>query len=285
MPAAHEDWDLPAVPRGGDDDPGRAARRVLADRGGPREQVLQALAEWVREKKLPETSDGALVKFAHSCDYDLERSKKCVKSFYSTRAQAADLFSGWDTDLPNIRSILDVIIIAIMPRKTPDNYRVVVNSLHTPETDAYVFVDVCRVLLMVMESVFLSEPTVDGLVVVHDMGKASFAHFMKFGWAVPKKLTAYTQEALPLKQQTMHLVNCSGFIDKGLRLMSHIGRKEDWERLSVHRGDDHTELHRRVPPDCLPSDLGGTLPPLAELHDMTVRRLAAFKDVFHRLLP
>ncbi|KAK3908989.1 Alpha-tocopherol transfer protein-like [Frankliniella fusca] len=271
MPAAPlADWDLPVVPGlGPDEDPGEEARRLIRDGGGPREEVMQALADWVRESKLPEMRDGALVKFAHSCDYDLERAKKCVKSFHSARSQAADLFSEWDTELPNIRSILNVVRIAVMPRKTPDNYRVIVDSLQTSDTTNYVFLDVCRVTLMVLESIFLSEPTVDGIIVVHDVGNATISHFTKIGWScwtTARKFSSYTQDALPLIRHSAHLVNCSGFIDKALRLVSHLGSKEDWEKLSVHRGDDVTGLHQRVPPECLPSDLGGSLPSLAELH-------------------
>lgn len=190
------------------------------------------------------------------------------------------MFSAWDTGLPNLRSILDVIAVAIMPRKTPENYRVIVNSLQTGDTAKYVFADVVRVLLMLMESIFVTEPTVDGVVMVHDMSLACFGHFLKFGWSLPKKMGAYMQEALPLKQRTTHLVNCSGFVDKGLKLMSHVGDRDSWGRLHVHKGADVAELHQIVPPDCLPRELGGSLPGMRELHDRTVQRLAEFKDVF-----
>lgn len=84
-----------------------------------------------------------------------------------------------------------------MPRKTPQNYRVLISSLQTPDTANYVFADVCKAQLMIMETIFLTEPTIDGLVVVHDMGQASFSHFMKFGWSLPKKLNNYTQVRTP----------------------------------------------------------------------------------------
>lgn len=42
------------------------------------------------------------------------------------------------------------------------------------------------------------------------------------------------QGGMPLKQQGTHLVNCTGFIDKGLQLVRHVGTKEDWAKVSAH---------------------------------------------------
>lgn len=278
-PAAAAPWDLPPVPG----DPARGALPLAMP--ADKLDTVRELAVWCRGQRLPDMEEDELVKFAHSCDYDLDKAKKCVRAFHSCRSSMPELFSGWDADLPNMKSIFDVILVALVPRKTPQNYRVLVNSLQTPDTTRYVFADVCKALLMVMETVFLTEPTIDGLVVVHDMGRASFSHFMKFGWSLPKKLNSYTSEGLPLKQETVHLVNCSSFVNKGLKMLSHIGRKEDWDKLRVHAGDDYSALHAEVPRYCLPSDLGGTQPSIVELHEMTVRRLRAFKDVFRRQLP
>lgn len=57
----------------------------------------------------PCPADGDLVKFAHSCDYDVSQAKQCVRAFLETRRQAPEIFSGWDTDTPNMRSIFDVM--------------------------------------------------------------------------------------------------------------------------------------------------------------------------------
>ncbi|XP_034230637.1 alpha-tocopherol transfer protein-like [Thrips palmi] len=276
--AARDSWGLPGV----EAIPGPAAVAVVA---ASKLAVVRDLAAWCRRQQLPTVEEDELVKFAHSCDYDLDRAKKCVTEFHACRKNTPELFSGWDTELSNMRSILDVILVALVPRKTPQNCRVLVNSLQTSSTSNYVFADVCKALLMVMETIFLTEPTLDGLVVVHDMGQASFSHFMKFGWSLPQKFSNYTQEALPLKQSTMHLVHCSSFVDKGLKMMSHIGKKEDRDKLRVHPGKDYSALHAEIPRDCLPSDLGGTQPSIAELHEATVRRLAAFRDVFKQRLP
>lgn len=113
----------------------------------------------------------------------------------------------------------------------------------------------------------------------------------------PCMIFFFWQDGFPIKRDRVHLINCPGLIDKGLRLMRHMGRQEDWDRVSlnlwtstplyrwsatfpasstlrdqgslqmrVYKGDDFSELHEYVPPQCLPRDLGGDLPPLEELH-------------------
>lgn len=278
-PTLDPTWDLPAVPS------------VEAVRGGPlpptlvlgkdKEEALHELGRWVRAEGLPDTADSELVKFIHSCDYDLEKAKKCARDFYKGRRDNPELFSGWDTALPNMQSIHDVVLCATLPRKTPENFRIMVTALKTSDTTNYVIADVCKSMLMSMEMLFLTEPTCAGIVVLHDLSKVTFSHFLKVAWSMPRKLQAYMEDGLPVKRETVHLLNCSPFVDNGLKLMRHIGRKEDWDRMRVHRAaGDYSELHKFVPVDCLPSDFGGSLPSLEELHDMTIRRMAAFKDIF-----
>ncbi|XP_034243976.1 alpha-tocopherol transfer protein-like [Thrips palmi] len=270
------DWDLPAVP--GDDFQPAWDQQLT----GSHAEALREFAEWVRAEGLPDAPDAQLVKFVHSCDYDLEKAKKCAKDFYWCRKEMPDFFTNWDTSLPNIQGILDVITVAIVPRRTPDNSRVIINSLRTSDTTNYVIADVCKVSLMLLETIFLTEPTVGGIVMIHDLDKVTFSHFFKMLWSMPKKMQVYMEDGIPIKRDRVHLVNCPGLIDKALKLMRHMGRQEDWDRMRVHKGGDYTELHSLVPPECLPSELGGTQPSLEDLHDMTVQRLADFKEIFRK---
>lgn len=52
-------------------------------------------------------AEADLVKFVHSCDYDLDKAKKCAKDFYWSRAAIPELFSGWDITLPNFESLFE----------------------------------------------------------------------------------------------------------------------------------------------------------------------------------
>ncbi|XP_034240711.1 alpha-tocopherol transfer protein-like isoform X3 [Thrips palmi] len=229
--------------------------------------------------------DPDLVKFVHSCEYDLEKAKKCAKDFYWSRDAVPELFSGWDATLPHFQSVFDTVTYAIMPRRTPDNFRVIFNSLKTSDTTNYVIVDITKVTLMVVESIFLTEPTVSGIVIIQDLEKATFSHFVKYVWSLPRKIQVYFEDGVPLKREKVHLINCPGIVDKGLKFMGRMIRKEDRDRMQSYSGDDYSELYKFVPKDCLPSDVGGNLPPLEELHELTVQRLIDFKEVFQKHSP
>lgn len=97
--------------------------------------------------------------------------------------------------------------LCILPRKTPENHRIVMTSLITSDTTDYVIADVGKVTLMCIESIFMTEPTLDGLIIIHDIELATFSHFLKAAWNMPRKLRPYFQVSAPRATRSGALSN------------------------------------------------------------------------------
>ncbi|KAE8746247.1 hypothetical protein FOCC_FOCC007119 [Frankliniella occidentalis] len=207
-------------------------------------KVVQELGQWMRAENLPETSDADLVKFVHCVDYDLKRAQKCVTDFYKARNDCEDLFKGWDTNTPEVQRIYQYLNIAVLPRLTPDNCRVLMYSMNANALSYCSVSDLFKAIFMGLETIFLTEPTITGVIFIQDLGNISMYQLIKAMFSMPPKIFPYLE-------------------------------------VRLHRGvNNFAELYEQIPREYLPSDLGGSLPSLSDLHDMTINRLANFKDVF-----
>ncbi|XP_026289387.1 alpha-tocopherol transfer protein-like [Frankliniella occidentalis] len=271
------EWDLPDVPLV------RDGIVILPPVSLPEDKakVVQELGQWMRAENLPETSDADLVKFVHCVDYDLKRAQKCVTDFYKARNDCEDLFKGWDTNTPEVQRIYQYLNIAVLPRLTPDNCRVLMYSMNANALSYCSVSDLFKAIFMGLETIFLTEPTITGVIFIQDLGNISMYQLIKAMFSMPPKIFPYLEDGIPLKRDVAHMINCPRLIDYAMRAMRSIGRPEDYEKVRLHRGvNNFAELYEQIPREYLPSDLGGSLPSLSDLHDMTINRLANFKDVF-----
>lgn len=64
---------------------------------------VKALENWIASQPhLPKTSESHLILVLFSCEFDLERTKKCLEFYYTIRASYTSVFANRDPELPRI---------------------------------------------------------------------------------------------------------------------------------------------------------------------------------------
>ncbi|KAJ1520159.1 hypothetical protein ONE63_004375 [Megalurothrips usitatus] len=242
---------------------------------------LDELKAWVdRQRSLPPIRDSDLVKFLHSCDYDVLAAEQCVSYHYRLRLTEPPLFLGRDVRLQGLRNIAQVADFVVVPRLAPDGSRILINGLKDPDPTKYEFADHQKLFLMMMDALLLAEPTLPGVYIVYDLSEGRLSHFWKFGFFQQRKLFAYLQSGLPLKLNGVILLHTPAFISTVMKVLRTVADRKRLDETKMLEGDDYTELHKLLPKECLPSDYGGTLPSRKELHDQTISRLDSLRDYF-----
>lgn len=273
-----EGWDLPPWDKDSFDLDKEMARNPRLQR-----QDLRELGEWAarqRGRGLPALRDSDLVKFLHSCDYDVLAAEQCMNHYFKSRAGMPSIFLGRDVRLPALKAQADVLDFIVLPRVTPDGCRILFNGLKDPDPANYDFENHQKLLMMVVDAILLSEPSLPGIYIIYDLELGLLAHFWKFGFFTQRKLFAYFQSGLPLRLKGIILLHTPSYISTVMRVLRGFCDRERLDETKMLTGDDYSELHKFLPKECLPSDYGGTLPSRRELHDMTVQRIDSLRDFF-----
>lgn len=76
-------------------------------------------------------------------------------------------------------------------------------------TDKYNAEDIMRVASVLQEILLIEDDyaNINGVVFIGDMEKATMAHFFQMTPSIMKKMTVFSEEAIPLRPKASHFVN------------------------------------------------------------------------------
>ncbi|KAK3933413.1 Alpha-tocopherol transfer protein-like [Frankliniella fusca] len=244
-------------------------------------ETIEALQKWLPENPhYPPTSEESLILFAHSCYYDLEKTKSCIDACYNLFSSTPEFFQKRDVDkYPEVRHILGVTDNAVFPKMTPAGYQIIFHRLSQYEPSKYIFADGVKVLNMTMESARCLTGPQKGYFILFDMTGVKLGHLTRLNLGLLKKFFMFIQEANPVRLKGIHVVNTMPILDKIMFLIKPFMKKELHSLLHFYSSSELEKLYEFIPKDCLPSDFGGSLgKTVAELHDANTEVLRELKD-------
>ncbi|KFM81863.1 Clavesin-2, partial [Stegodyphus mimosarum] len=117
------------------------------------------------------------------------------------------------------------------------------------------------IMMMGLMLIHTEVSQVCGFVMIWDWKNFSFEDFNKVSFY---RAAHYAYDILgctPFRLRSIHVVNAPSFFNIFYNIIKVLFPKKIISRVFVHRSD-LTELHKHVPPELLPEELGGTLGPL-----------------------
>lgn len=132
------------------------------------------------------------------------------------------------------------------------------------------------------------------------MRNVGFRHLLRPKIDSLKTYFTFLHEALPAKLCAMHVVNCVSFFDMVMSLIrpcmkaevvqkvcftasnvdTRISRRLFYRQINLHHGNNYKKLHEVVPVSGLPSDFGGELESIEELHYKHCKELERLREYF-----
>ncbi|XP_052129781.1 alpha-tocopherol transfer protein-like isoform X1 [Frankliniella occidentalis] len=247
-------------------------------------ETIEALQKWLQENPhYPPTSEESLILFAHSCYYDVEKTKACIDSCYNLKSATPEFFQKRDVDkYAEVRHILGVTDNAVFPTMTPSGYQIIFHRLSQYEPSKYVFADGVKVLNMTMESARCLTGPAKGYFILFDMTGVKLGHLTRLNLGLLKKFFMFIQEANPVRLKGIHVINTMPIVDKIMFLIKPFMKKELHSILHFYSSSEMEKLYEVIPKECLPSDFGGSLgKTVAELHARNTEVLKDLKDIWN----
>ncbi|KAG6441575.1 alpha-tocopherol transfer protein-like [Manduca sexta] len=220
---------------------------------------LEDMKQWASTQPLipKDIEDRILLRFIHSCYYDLEKAKVAADLFFSIRSASSELFTNRDPLAPAMQKTLQIVNLA--QYVTSKNRNIWIWQLNDPGLDRYDYVQDAKLFMLASDSWLISNDFLEeGDLVIMDVKDVSLKFLTKFNLSVAKKLSKYQQEAIPLRLEQIHIVNAPPFIDKLYSLMKPFLKQEITNMVRFH-APDSTTLYDFISKEELPKDYGGEL--------------------------
>lgn len=231
---------------------------------------VEELRSWCRESAvLPGVTDPLLVAFLHCAAGDLEQAKSVIRVYGSVRGGTPEVFTQRAYRSAEVQRAKSIGYFCVLPRRTPEGFRVIVQALRDPDPAAFVYSSSSKAQFLTMDAVVRAEPTAPGYVCLFDMQGVQMGHMWAWGIRLPRKIFKYLQEGLPLRMQRIHFLNTTPLMDRVMRMLRPFIRKELNSIFQFHTADDLEQFHKFIPPECLPENYGGSLPSLEKLQGCT----------------
>jgi len=207
-----------------------------------------------------------LLSFARACKYRMEVIKRKMEMYMSMRAAIPEYFSGWDPYKPELQSSLK--LGAFLPLLGYDQLcrKVIIMrpGSFDPALNKPMIVE--KANFMVGEVMCHLDPImfITGVVLIVDMKGYDVNHMAYRSLPMLKKYMRYTQEAAPLRPQSLHFINMSSSLNTVYSLIMGFASDKIKKRFKIHKSD-FSSLYKDVPKSILPVDYGGDGPSIAEL--------------------
>jgi len=213
-------------------------------------------------------TDKQLLLFLDSCG-GIEGASKVLKTYYKIKKNSPEHFFNRDPQSPKIQQCLGHQDYFYLPN-TPRGDLVVFHRLSSSKSSDYHFDEAIKTFFMTIESCLLHNGPRDGAIFLFDMKGVGLMHLTRVNLGSIKKFFAYLQEGVPGKLRAIHVLNVVYFFDKILSMIKPFMKAEILKCF----------YEEHIPKSSLPSDFGGDLESVAELHEKHCKELMRLRNYF-----
>lgn len=203
-----------------------------------------------------------LLRFLKFNDFDLEKSKTRLLTYFEMRKKNPKIFLKRDVLGEDFQNVIEYIHAIAISRRTPDNHKVSISQVKATDETKRNILEVIRFMHISLDVKLtendVEEPPHDGEIFIHDFQSFGLKDAMQFmsNVSVIKHHIRYSQDASPVKMVQNHFLNCSSVFIKLFKLVKPFINKEVADSLNFH--PNFETLHAMVPKECLPEEYGGS---------------------------
>ncbi|XP_069699146.1 alpha-tocopherol transfer protein-like isoform X2 [Periplaneta americana] len=165
-----------------------------------------------------------------------------------------------------------------MPQLTSEYDRVVCFGILSKDPTDLVIEDWYRMALMTIE-VRMCEDYTTRDIFIFDLANLTQAHVDKFSFPSMKKVEVCTMKAFGTRLKAFHIINTPPFAGVVVELVKSVLSSKLAARVYVH-GTDLTELHKQVPKESLPTEMGGCGGSIIDNWNPWLKKLETYQDWF-----
>lgn len=234
------------------------------------EKDVTAIKDWLaKEPTLPKNFEDILIKkFLYSCNCSLERTKRCIEDFCTSRANMSEIFIKRDPQSTNLKTAFEITNVATYIAGVDE---LLIHRLNDP--DKFDFYDVLKSFMLQADQwLNLDRETLpENHIVILDIGVYTLMMVARANILYFQRFAIFLLEAMPVRLSQVHVINCPSFYEYMYGLVK--GALPQQTRDIIHFHTDHMSLHKYINKKYLPSEYGG------DAGSMVEQSLGWIKDI------
>ncbi|XP_070491774.1 alpha-tocopherol transfer protein-like [Chironomus tepperi] len=244
-------------------------------------EVMQLKERLDKLPNVPNVQEKLCLQYLNGTNGDVDEAEKRIQKYYEIKTSSPELFWNRDPDSEELQLTFKIQRIAALPI-TPDKSFVFIQRTVDPNTQIFNFDTVFKTFMMIAEYNMLIHGPQDGSILISDWNGTKFGHIFQPRISSIRKGLDFIQHASPLKTKAVHILNSSHLFQVLFSIIKPFMKKELADVIHIHTADmDYNEFfEKHVPRHCMPSDYGGDLPSLDELHAKNIETLRTMKEYY-----
>ncbi|XP_055375202.1 alpha-tocopherol transfer protein-like [Condylostylus longicornis] len=227
-------------------------------------------------------TDKQLLLFFNACNFKTEYALNVIKIYYNCRKNAPEHFDNRDPYSDEIQQCLENQYYIPIPPYEKGGYLIVYHQLQNSTPSNYIFTNAVKTYCMTIDYAIQKYGPAPGVIFIFDMKTVRLMHLFQAKISGIKKLLTYLQYGLPAKVARIHVLNTSSIFNRILTMIKPFLQKELLEIIHTHPTDmDYEEFFKKwIPKTHMPSDYGGDMPSVEELHFDFCKEIVLKKEFF-----
>jgi len=217
------------------------------------------------------------------CGNDPEKAFNLLRSNLQLRMNGSKIFFNRDVLSPATQAISKYVQLVPLPKLTEDNKRIVFIRFTTNDTSQFNLEELIKMILMSLDarcSMLDGDTLAESDISIIDLKHHSIRHLIAAAknTRVLLHFAKYLDETVPIITKVTHILNASWIIDRFLSLIRPFTRNDASEHCRFHSKLE--TLHNFVPKELLPSEYGGNIGPIDDLHRDWWKLVESKRDYF-----
>ncbi|XP_065226974.1 uncharacterized protein LOC135850141 [Planococcus citri] len=255
----------------------------FAEFNGTEESVkndVRQLKEWMKKQShLPNIEDDDwLTNFLLRCKNSIEKTKKIIDGYYTTRTSMPEVFQDRDSCIEKYPQFSQYFCFIPLPKLTPEGYRIFIfrisDAIKTGQPSNEDFIRQTQLLF----DYSMKVDKIRGAIFIYDFQNITL-HLITTMFPIVKKFITLTVKSSPLRYHQIYLLNMISALEPIIRFGKTLVKKEISDRMVVWKGNPEN-LIDVLPKQSLPAIYGGIEKPIEELADLFHNDLKSKRDWF-----
>ncbi|XP_049872147.1 alpha-tocopherol transfer protein-like [Pectinophora gossypiella] len=218
-------------------------------------QDIASIREWLdKESYLPQDFEDMMIrKFLHSCYGSLERTKKCIERFTTTRATMPELYTSRDPTSSKLQTAFS--ITSVTTYEAGEN-ELLCHQLDDPNLENFNFYDLLKTFAIQADYWLKTHDFYpEGHIIVLDIKDYILKIITKVNIMYFRDFLLYLLEGMPVRVKEVHVVNCASYYEKLYALVRPVLPQEIRSIIKFHSTGEG--LHEYLDRKYIPKEYGG----------------------------
>lgn len=267
-----------------DDDTKIYANEHLNEDESAYNDSIKEIKEWLNtQPHLHARTDTVnIVRFLRGGKFNIERTKNKIIEFYTLRGSTPEWYLNRDPLLPELQDLLNLGVFVPLLKKDSDGRLVVIIRAAVHDPKIHQQNDIFKISNMTLELAVEQDESISiyGVMAIIDLNGVKFGHARQMTPGIVRKAVHSWQNCYPLRPKGFDFINAPSYVNVVLNIFRQFMTSKLKKRVHVHGGSDLSSLHKKISPDVLPIEYGGTNGKIQDLIDHWKTEVTNARDWF-----